>query len=151
MDERPSDVVVPGTTGIESSGEPSSGSQTGPSTQAASIRKHGQEKARQYGKMFRDQAIRRTDQRKGSIAATIERFAGAVEEAGSGMERKGLSDQRQYVDRAAEGLRGFSRQLRENSTEDLLNRAGDEFRARPGVMLAGCFAIGFLGARLIKS
>lgn len=151
MDERPSDTVVPGTTGVEPSGRvPDTSWNEGPGPISSEATSRSREQARRYSQMAREQALKRADKRKGGLASAIENFAITFEETGDSLERRGLGSQKRIALGAADGLRRFSRQLRENDTEALMSRAGEEFRARPGVVLAGCFALGFLGARLLK-
>ncbi len=152
MDERPSDVVVPGVSGA-ASGIEASAPEAAPADagQGSDVRERGKEKVRRFGAMAREQALRRADRSKGSLASTVESFAVTLSETGQGLERRGLGSQRKAADEVAGRLRQLSRQLRENSSQDLAAQAGEQLRERPGLILAGCFALGFLGSRLLKA
>ncbi|MBI5547717.1 MAG: hypothetical protein HY901_27865 [Deltaproteobacteria bacterium] len=153
MNERPGDVVVPSTgdSGTEARPEGwSSEAKTGAAPES-DFKTRSKERARRYGGLAREQFLKRTDRRKGVFASELENLATTITETGASLERRGLGSQKRVADGAADRLRGFSRQLRESSTEDLARRAEEEFRARPAVTIAGLFGLGFLAARFLRS
>ncbi|MGC4117740.1 MAG: hypothetical protein QM765_24925 [Myxococcales bacterium] len=117
---------------------------------SSGVAQRGKEQVRRYGGLAREQAFRQADRRKGALASALENFAFTLGETGDSLERRGLSSQRKVTDQVAGRLRQFSRQLRESSSQDLAAVAGEQFRKRPGSVLAACFALGFLGSRLLK-
>lgn len=109
------------------------------------------EKARKLGGMARERAVKTADSRKSHIAAEIESFTGTLEDLSRTLQERGNDPQKRIVDAGCRGLRSASKMLRDNSTEQLLDRAQSELRERPALVAAGALALGFLGVRLLKS
>jgi hypothetical protein len=55
------------------------------------------------------------------------------------------------VDKAADQIENWSRQLREKDIDELLSDVQTLARRQPGVFIGSAFAIGLLGARFLKS
>jgi hypothetical protein len=108
------------------------------------------EHAQRLGTAARERLLRGADERKDSLARGLDGLAKNIDEIGerAGGEPEDL--QRRAVDRAAQAVRSVSRALSERSAEELIDEAGRQIRQRPGVFLAGCVALGFLGARLLR-
>jgi len=104
-----------------------------------------------YGRAARSRLMKNADRRKGYLASEIENFAGTLDNVAGNLDERGLGSQSRYASSAASAVRSVSRTLREKSSEDLAYAARRQFEARPGVFLAGLFALGFLGARFLKS
>ncbi|WP_373047239.1 hypothetical protein [Vulgatibacter sp.] len=111
----------------------------------------GKEQARKLGGVARERAIKSADSRKSLVASELDNFAGTLEEVSRTLESRGNESQRKLVDRGAKLVRQASHQLRDRPTEDLLDMAQEQLRARPGAAIAGAFALGFLGMRLLRS
>ena len=105
---------------------------------------HGREDIRRMGGAARRRLISEADRRKGAIASRLEQLADSLENSPtSGPEGK-------LIGSAASFARNASSQLRNRSSEDLLSSLEQGFRDRPGVALAGCVALGFIGGRLLR-
>lgn len=120
------------------------------SARASDVAQRGKESARRIGSAVRSRAIRQADSRKALLASELENFAGTVDDVGRQLADRGRDSQQRYATQAADLMRKASRGLRQQSSEELWARAEDEMRARPGVMLGAFFALGFLGARLLR-
>jgi hypothetical protein len=106
-----------------------------------------EEKAAQFGRIARDRVLGAADERKAELASNLEQLAGSLQELSDSSE----GPQRQLVDGVARFARKASSTLKRRSSEELLGVAAKEISDRPGVIIAGCFALGFLGARLLKT
>jgi hypothetical protein len=97
MDEGPSDAGAPGTSGVEASvsGTPAPDVPAGPG-----VAERGKEQARRQGSMARDQALRRADKRKGTLASA---FAITVGETGRGQEASAVLTERTRREGPREG------------------------------------------------
>jgi hypothetical protein len=109
------------------------------------------EQARSLGASARERLLHEADDKKGRLARTLDELAGNVE-SGKLPEVGGEIDelQRKLTGGAARAMRSVSRKLEEQSTEELIASAGRAIRQRPGLFLAGCLAIGFLGGRMLR-
>ena len=109
-----------------------------------------QEHSRRLSTALRDRAFGLGDDKKDLLAEQVNTFASKLEslkDRGNGSE-PGLGDQ--VVGRVVELLESFGRTLEENSTEELLHKAEQQIKARPGLFIAGIAALGFLAARLVR-
>jgi hypothetical protein len=104
------------------------------------------EQAQRLGATARERLVQEADDKKGRVARRLGQLADDVEGLG------GSDDdlQKRLVGGAAQAMRRVSRTLEERSTEELLASAGRSIRRHPGLLLAGCVALGFLGGRLLK-
>jgi len=106
----------------------------------------GKQQVRRLGDALRERALNVGEQRRGKIAGDIGRIAEKLEglaapDGGEGIE---------YARRAANVVRRLESTLGDHSTEELLGMAEQRIRRRPGLFLAGCFALGFGAARLLR-
>ncbi len=108
------------------------------------------EHAQRLGTAARERLLRTADEKKDSLARGLESLAGNIDELGNRVGGGAEDLQRRAVDGAAGAVRGLSRALDGRSTEELIDEAGRQIRQRPGLFLAGCVALGFLGARLLR-
>lgn len=89
----------------------------------------------------------KAEELRGGAARRLHAFADALEDLAEGDGREELAP----VARAASGfVRKTGDLVNRRSAEELLQRAKDTVRDRPGVALLGMIAVGFLGARLLK-
>jgi hypothetical protein len=91
----------------------------------------------------RQKVISMMDEQKGSICAGLDHLAASLENMGG--------PQRQFTVTAADYVRRARSMLSNRSSEELMNTAMHELRARPGAVIAGAFALGFLGARMLRT
>lgn len=106
------------------------------------------EKVKEVGAKVMDKAKGQVDARKGEVAEQLEGLTSNLHEKLSGKADEYISQ----VSMAAETYASKAAQLlREKNADDLLVMAKDEFRQRPLALAAGAFALGFLGARLLRS
>ena len=101
--------------------------------------------------MAKERAVKKAESRKSHLASELDNFAGTLEEVSRTLESRGDETQKKLVDRGAKLVRQASRQLRERSTEEILDAAERELKRRPGIAMAGAFALGFLGLRMLRS
>lgn len=106
----------------------------------------GKEQVRRLGEAVRDRAMKSSEQRRGQIVDRIGKIAERLEEVAA----PDGGESNQYVERAAGYVRRLERTLDQHSTEELLSMAEERIRERPGLFLAGCFALGFGAARLLR-
>lgn len=57
----------------------------------------------------------------------------------------------EYVEKAADGIERFSTRLRERDVKDLMNDVQQFARRQPALIIGAAFAVGLIGARLLKS
>jgi hypothetical protein len=100
----------------------------------------GKEQVRRLGEAMRDRALKAGEQRREKLAGQVGRVAERLEDLGD----------EQWSRRAAKMVRRLEDSLERNSAEDLLHIAEQRIRERPGLFLAGCFALGFGAARLLR-
>lgn len=102
------------------------------------------EKASTTGSKLGQSAKSQVDQRKDQVADRLESLQGQLhEKAGTLAE--------QFTTKADTYLTKASHMLREKNSDELLQVAKDEFRARPLAVAGGLFALGFIGARILRS
>jgi hypothetical protein len=136
-----------GTEGSDIQGTTYSGSAgSSESSQASKLASQGKEKAKQYGGMARDMAIHRADNKKGDLVKSLQGFVSTLENASR--DSDGVT--RQVLDSTVGYVRQFSDRIENSSSEELIQDARRVVREKPAAFFAGCFAVGFLAARLIK-
>ena len=105
----------------------------------------GKEDVQRLGGAARRRLMSEADKRKSMVASRLEQLAETFESSeSSGPEAK-------LLDAAARFARNASSTLRNRSSEDLLANVEQTFRERPGMFLAGCLALGFVGGRLLRA
>lgn len=113
------------------------------------------------GQQVKEQAKRLTDAVKERVVSTGDDTKGQIsEKVGTWVEKlDGIAKpsdgadgglQEQLVGRGVDMLKRLQRTLDENSTEQLIAKVGQQIKARPGLFMAGCLALGFIGARLVR-
>ncbi|MGI5860805.1 MAG: hypothetical protein ACOX6T_01980 [Myxococcales bacterium] len=101
--------------------------------------------------MARKRLLKKADSRKGHLAAELEDLAGTIDNLSASLGARGRRSQQKVASQGASVLRKASVALRDKSSEELLASAKNEVKARPAVYVAGLFALGFLGGRLLRS
>jgi hypothetical protein len=96
------------------------------------------ERARRLGEAARERALSTADERKHRVAGQVDDLASRLE--GSGDLGARLSG----------WLRRAQHAMEDHSAEDLVRMAERQVKAHPAAFLAGCLALGFLGARLVR-
>lgn len=111
------------------------------------VMEQGKERAAQVGGMAKEKVVGKLDAQKQQLCEQLEKLADGIE--GMSGELEGPSSQ--FATKAASYVRKAEGVLKEKSTDELVSMAVTEVRDRPAAFIAGAFALGFLGARLIKS
>jgi hypothetical protein len=106
--------------------------------------------AHRLGDAMKQRAIATSDAKKTFFADQVGELVTRLE--GISQPREGTEPglQEQVVGRGVALLHKLESTLHENSTEELIGKVEQQMRARPGLFVAGCVALGFLGARLVR-
>jgi|GEM_PF-4439930 len=105
------------------------------------------QQVRALGHKAQARVLSRAEAYRGATARKLHAFADALEDLAEGDGREELGP----VARAASGfVRKTGDLVDRRSADELLQRARDTVRERPGMALLGMIAVGFLGARLLK-
>lgn len=88
------------------------------------------------------------NEKKDVVAERLEGVAGQAQEK---LNEKATELVSQFASLADSYVSRATQVLREKDADQLMLMAKDEFRSRPLVVAAGAFALGFLGARLLRS
>lgn len=99
---------------------------------------------------IRDNARSLAEEQKQRGATRIDDIALAIHNAAEEIGKE-IPPAAEYVHAAADRLQGASRMLRENSVEDLLQKAVDLAEERPLVFTGSAVALGFLLTRFLRS
>ena len=75
----------------------------------------------------------------------------ALRETAQQLKNQGQGSVAQYADKSADQLEHFSRYLRENEVDQILDEARGFARRRPGLYVGSALALGFLASRFLKS
>ncbi|HEY5048336.1 MAG TPA: hypothetical protein VII49_09970 [Rhizomicrobium sp.] len=134
-----------GTTGNRTFGN--GGSLSDAATHAAQRVQHD---AAAAARDVKGQAADLAEKTKQTGAERMEKVAGAVHTAADSIG-KDVPEAAGYIHRAGNGLENASRFLRNNSIEDLLNKATQLARDQPAAFIGGSIAAGFLVARFLMS
>jgi hypothetical protein len=86
------------------------------------------------------------DDKKEDIIKSIQGFVSTLENASQNAD--GLSQQ--VLQGAVGYIRKFSDRIENGTTEELVTEARQFIREKPAPFFAGCIAVGFLAARLLK-
>ena len=125
-----------------------------------------QEQARQQTQQFAQQARQQAGQlasrgseqvksqlgnQKHQAAQRMTPVQTALRETGQQLRNQGQGPVAQYADNAADQVERFSRYLRENEVDEILDEGRSFARRRPALFLGGAAALGFLATRFFKS
>ena len=75
----------------------------------------------------------------------------ALRETAQQLRKQGQAPIAQYADKTSDQVERFSGYLRETEVDEMVEEARGFARSRPGLFLGGALALGFLGARFLKS
>ncbi|MEW5851792.1 MAG: hypothetical protein AB2A00_23585 [Myxococcota bacterium] len=108
------------------------------------------EHVRRIGYMARDRLVKTANDRKSTFAHQLDGVASMLDDVtkASGAE---AGPEQKLASTAANAIRQVSHSLNSRSAEEILDILDHELRARPGVAIAGCLVLGFLGARFLRT
>jgi hypothetical protein len=106
----------------------------------------GKEQVKRFTGVTRDRVYHQVDDRKEDLIKGIQGFVSTLENASQNAD--GLSQQ--VLQGAVGYLRKFSDRIENGTTEELVHEARQFIREKPAPFFAGCIAVGFLAARILK-
>ena len=106
----------------------------------------GKEQVKRFTGVTRDRVYHQVDDRKEDLIKGIQGFVSTLENASQNAD--GLSQQ--VLQGAVGYIRKFSDRIENGTTEELVHEARQFIREKPAPFFAGCIAVGFLAARLLK-
>lgn len=115
-------------------------------TQDIGVAAQGKEQVKRFTGVTRDRVYSQVDSRKGDLIKNLQGFVSTLENASRNSE--GFSQQ--LLGGAVGYIRRFSDRIEHGSTEELVRDAKHFIREKPAPFFAGCIAVGFLAARLLK-
>jgi hypothetical protein len=119
-------------------------------TGAGTIASEGMDHAKQLGRTTWQRTLEQVEQRKGTVVEALDHFASALEGASKQQGDSGIQLPFEFAGRLAGYVRQFSQRIEQGTAEELLNDVEDQFRARPGLFMAGLLAAGFFAGRLFR-
>jgi hypothetical protein len=119
------------------------GSYTG-SAGAPAILGASKDQAKRISGSLKERALSAADSHKGQLADGLHKIAGHLE------DDKIEGPAGQLIDYALNAAERAAAAIESSSAEQLLARSSDQVKARPGLFIAGCLGLGFLGARLLR-
>ena len=137
-------------------------SNSGGSTQSGEVaqqaKQQGQQLAQQARQQANDLASRGGEQVKSQLAnqkheasQRLTPIQVALRETAQQLRKQGQAPVAQYADRTSDQVERFSGYLRETEVDEMVDQARGFARSRPAIFLSGAVALGFLGARFLKS
>lgn len=114
------------------------------------IAEEGREKAHEIGDRAQDMARSRAEEQKERVTNGMRTFADALRRGCDDLS----TDQNQYrplLNSAADRVEGVSRYLEQHDVDDLTNEVRRFAREHTPLFIGGAFALGFAGARFLKS
>jgi hypothetical protein len=122
------------------------------------VKQQGQQLTRQARQQANDLASRGGEQVKSQLAnqkheasQRLTPVQVALRETAQQLRKQGQAPVAQYADKTADQVERFSGYLRETEVDEMVEEARGFARSRPGLFLGGALALGFLGARFLKS
>lgn len=132
------------------------GAQSGEVTQQA--KQQGQQLTRQARQQAGELATRGGEQVKSQLANQKHEAAQrltpiqtALRETAQQLRKQGQGPVAEYADKTSDGVERVSSYLRETDVDEMVEEARGFARSRPAFFLGGALALGFLGARFLKS
>ncbi|CAA9475426.1 MAG: hypothetical protein AVDCRST_MAG12-1121 [uncultured Rubrobacteraceae bacterium] len=137
-------------------------SNSGGSTQSGEVaqqaKQQGQQLAQQARQQANDLASRGGEQVKSQLAnqkheasQRLTPIQVALRETAQQLRKQGQAPVAGYADRTSDQVERFSGYLRETEVDEMVDQARGFARSRPAIFLGGAVALGFLGARFLKS
>jgi len=106
------------------------------------------EQAKKIEKTVRERALELAEARRGSVASGLHHLAGRIEEVAHDPENgREVEELARYT---ADMTHRVADVLKNKPSEELLEMTRRGIRERPALCVAGFFALGFLGARLLR-
>ncbi len=126
----------------------SGGFETPPQRGQDNLSDEARERAKKLGSSAMHKAAGIADSKKHDIASGLRAIAEHLEEAS---QEEQVDERIESLSSMAAGwVRSASDMLESRSADELIERVQHEMRAHPGFSMAGFFALGFLGARLLR-
>jgi hypothetical protein len=110
------------------------------------IAAQGKEQVKRFTGVTRDRVYHQVDSRKDDLIKGLQGFVSTLENASQNAD--GFSQQ--VLHGAVGYIRKFSDRIENGSTEELMQDARQFIREKPAPFFAGCIALGFLAARILK-
>ncbi|HEX8435829.1 hypothetical protein [Archangium sp.] len=110
------------------------------------ITAQGKEQVKRFTGVTRDRVYQQVDSKKGELIKGLQGFVSTLENASQNAD--GVSQQ--VLGSAVGYIRKFSDRIENDSTEELVRDAQQFIREKPVPFFAGCIAVGFLAARILK-
>jgi hypothetical protein len=107
--------------------------------------------AGQVAQQAKQQAASQLESQKERTVDALVTVAHALRETGQHLQEQEQTSVGGYVEQAAERVETFTNYLRTRDVPALLAETQDFARRRPGLFLSGAVALGFIGARFLKS
>ena len=129
---------------------------------SSSVQEQARQQTGQLARQARQQttqlANRGTEQLKSQLATQKHQGAqrmmpiqAALRETSQQLRSQGQGSVAHYADNAADQVERFSRYLRENEVDQILDEARSFARRRPALFVGGAVAVGFFASRFLKS
>jgi hypothetical protein len=106
----------------------------------------GKEQVKRFSGVTRDRVYHQVDNKKGELIKNLQGFVSTLENASR--DADGFSQQ--VLQGAVGYIRKFSDRIENGSTEELVRETRRFIREKPAPFFAGCVALGFLAARILK-
>ena len=110
-----------------------------------------QQKAEELMERAGESARTRIDDGKQQAARELNSVAHALRNCGTDLESDRTALLTPYVNRVADEVERFSRYIDSHSPQDIARNVEGFARRNPAVFLGGCFALGMVAARFLKS
>ncbi|HEY9421865.1 MAG TPA: hypothetical protein VIW92_10670 [Thermoanaerobaculia bacterium] len=121
-------------------------------------KQQGQQLAQQARQQANDLASRGGEQVKSQLAnqkhevsQRLTPIQAALRETAQQLRKQGQAPVAGYADKTSDQVERFSGYLRETEVDEMVDQARGFARTRPAIFLSGAVALGFLGARFLKS
>ncbi|QIN83944.1 hypothetical protein GBA63_15790 [Rubrobacter tropicus] len=125
---------------------------------AQKAKQQGQQLTRQARQQAGELATRGGEQVKSQLASQkheasqrLTPIQVALRETAQQLRKQGQAPVAQYADKASDQVERVSGYLRETEVDEMVDEARGFARSRPALFLGGALALGFLGARFLKS
>jgi len=106
--------------------------------------------ASRIGEAAKQRLSQEADARKSLVTSQLGEIAGVLDELASSLGNKGVGGS-QFASMAASRVRQFSDSIEGRSADELLQTATTRFKESPVPILLGFIALGFVGARLVRT
>jgi hypothetical protein len=99
----------------------------------------------------KQQATSQLESQKGRAVDTLVTVAQALRQTGQHLQEQEQSAVGGYVEQAAERVERLTNHLRARDVPELIAETQDFARRQPGLFITGAIALGFLGARFLRT